>query len=82
MLAFDLETSGLNPREALITCAAVSDPDAGIERVFFFARLEGGLLVLLCLGEGLAAGFDLLVFFEFVVCFMHFCVEDFLGYRT
>ena len=45
MLAFDLETSGLNPREDLITCAAVSDPEAGIERVFFFARLEGGRLV-------------------------------------
>ena len=45
MLAFDLETSGLNPREALITCAAVCDPDAGIERVFFFARLENALLV-------------------------------------
>ena len=45
MLAFDLETSGLNPRECLITCAAVCDPDAGVERVFFFARLENSKLV-------------------------------------
>jgi hypothetical protein len=45
MLAFDLETSGLNPRECLITCAAACDPDAGIERVFFFARLENHRLV-------------------------------------
>jgi hypothetical protein len=45
MLAFDLETSGLNPRECLITCAAVCDPDAGVERVFFFARLEDSKLV-------------------------------------
>ena len=42
MLAFDLETSGLDPRRHLITCAAVSDPEAGLERVFFFARLEAG----------------------------------------
>lgn len=45
MLAFDLETTGLNPRQCLITCAAACDPDAGIERVFFFARLENGELV-------------------------------------
>jgi hypothetical protein len=45
MLAFDLETTGLNPREALITCAAVSDPGAGLERVFFFARLKDDRLV-------------------------------------
>jgi hypothetical protein len=45
MLAFDLETSGLNPREALITCAAVCDPEAGVERVFFFARLDNTKLV-------------------------------------
>ena len=45
MLAFDLETTGLNPRGALITCAAVSDPEAGLERVFSFARLENGRLV-------------------------------------
>jgi hypothetical protein len=45
MLAFDLETSGLNPCVDLITCAAAFDPDAGIERVFFFARLEGDTLV-------------------------------------
>jgi hypothetical protein len=49
MLAFDLETSGLEPRECLITCAAVCDPDAGLERVFFFARLgdDGRLVPLL-----------------------------------
>jgi hypothetical protein len=45
MLAFDLETSGLNPHESLVTCAAVCDPDAGLERVFFFARLENDRLV-------------------------------------
>ena len=38
MLAFDLETTGLNPETDLITCAAAYDPDAGIERVFFFSR--------------------------------------------
>lgn len=36
MLAFDLETTGLDPYQHRITCAAVYDPDAGIERVFFF----------------------------------------------
>ena len=41
MLTFDLETSGLNPRECLITCAAVHDPDAEIEQIFYFARLDG-----------------------------------------
>ena len=40
MLAFDLETSGMDPRTNLITCAAVHDPDAGIERIFYFARLD------------------------------------------
>jgi hypothetical protein len=40
MLAFDLETSGLDPATCLITCAAVHDPDAGVERVFYFARLD------------------------------------------
>ena len=38
MLAFDLETTGLDPATDQITCAAVCDPDAGIERVFFFLR--------------------------------------------
>ena len=41
MLSFDLETTGLDPRTDLITCAAAYDPDAGIERVFFFARCDG-----------------------------------------
>lgn len=36
MLAFDLETTGLDPAVDQITCAAAYDPDAGIERVFFF----------------------------------------------
>ena len=36
MLAFDLETTGLDPVKDLITCAAVFDPTAGIERVFMF----------------------------------------------
>lgn len=38
MLSFDLETTGLDPLTDRITCAAVCDPDAGIERVFFFHR--------------------------------------------
>ena len=42
MLAFDLETSGLDPRKHLITCAAACDPEAGLERVFIFARLDAG----------------------------------------
>jgi hypothetical protein len=41
MLSFDLETTGLDPRTDLITCAAAYDPDAGIERVFFFAQEDG-----------------------------------------
>jgi hypothetical protein len=46
MLAFDLETTGLDPRGDLITCAAVCDPERGTEGVFFFARLdESGRLV-------------------------------------
>ena len=38
MLAFDLETTGLNPETDLITCAAAYAPEAGVERVFFFSR--------------------------------------------
>lgn len=38
MLAFDLETTGLDPACHLITCAAAYDPDAGISRVFIFER--------------------------------------------
>ena len=46
MLAFDLETTGIDPTRDMITCAAVYDQAAGIERVFFFARLdERGKLV-------------------------------------
>jgi hypothetical protein len=40
MLTFDLETSGLDPRTCLITCAAVHDPDGEIEQIFYFARLD------------------------------------------
>lgn len=38
MLAFDLETTGLDPHKDTITCAAVYDPGAGLERVFFFVK--------------------------------------------
>jgi hypothetical protein len=65
MLAFDLETTGLDPRVAEITCAAVYDPQAGIEAVFLFplgddpeafmALLDGAER--LCSFNG--AGFDL-----------------------
>lgn len=41
MLSFDLETTGLDPRTDLITCAAAYDPDASIQRVFFFAQDDG-----------------------------------------
>lgn len=37
MLAFDLETTGLDPVSDRITCAAVYDPKRGIERAFLFA---------------------------------------------
>lgn len=40
MLAFDLETTGLDPRTCNVTCACAYDPDAGIDRLFFFARPE------------------------------------------
>ncbi len=40
MLAFDLETTGLDARGDLITCAAVYDPDNNTEGVFVFARLD------------------------------------------
>lgn len=36
MLAFDLETTSLNPLTGRVTCAAVCDPSKGLERVFFF----------------------------------------------
>lgn len=38
MLAFDLETTGLDMRRDSIICAGVYDPDAGVERVFFFTE--------------------------------------------
>lgn len=37
MLAFDLETTGVDPDACRITCAGVFDPAAGIERCFVFA---------------------------------------------
>jgi hypothetical protein len=40
MLTFDLETTGLDPATSLITCAAVHDPDAGVEQIFYFAQLD------------------------------------------
>lgn len=65
MLAFDLETTGLDASVDQITCAAVYDPQAGIERVFFFPlgddpEIFMGLLdgaERLCSFNG--AGFDL-----------------------
>lgn len=38
MLAFDLETTGLNPEKDFITCAAVYDPCSETKRVFFFTN--------------------------------------------
>jgi len=38
MLSFDIETTGLDPREHRITCAAVFDPDREIERCFVFEK--------------------------------------------
>lgn len=36
MLAFDLETTGLDPLTDSVTCAAAYDPEAGIDRAFLF----------------------------------------------
>jgi len=41
MLAFDIETMGLDARRHDITVAAVYDPAAGIKRVYNFARVKG-----------------------------------------
>ena len=38
MLAFDLETTGLDPSAHTITCACVYDPEAGIALAFRFER--------------------------------------------
>lgn len=38
MLAFDLETTGLDPRTDRITCASAYDPASGIARTFVLAR--------------------------------------------
>ena len=40
MLAFDIETTGLDPLKHRITCAAVYDPERGIERCFIFEKGE------------------------------------------
>ena len=39
MLAFDLETTGLDPSQHIITCAGVYDPDNRLERVFIFPKV-------------------------------------------
>ena len=36
MLAFDLETTGLDPEVDDVTCACAYDPDAGVDLTFFF----------------------------------------------
>ena len=36
MLSFDLETTGLDPISHDVTCACAYDPDAGVDRLFFF----------------------------------------------
>ena len=38
MLAFDIETEGLNPVVHHITCACAFDPEAGIKQTFIFSR--------------------------------------------
>jgi hypothetical protein len=65
MLAFDLETTGLDPVRDTITCAAVYDPEKGIEEIFFFVcedEREAFMCLLddadrLCAFNG--AGFDI-----------------------
>ena len=41
MLAFDLETTGLDPMVDSITCACAYDPDAGVNSTFFFRDVDG-----------------------------------------
>jgi len=38
MLAFDIETTGLNPIRHEVTCACVFDGESGLERSFLFMR--------------------------------------------
>lgn len=38
MLAFDLETTGLDPASDEVTCACAYDPENGVDIIFFFAR--------------------------------------------
>ena len=65
MLAFDLETTGLDPRTDKITCASAYDPDAGIDRAFLLCAGEdpAEFLALLDSADRLCAfrggGFDL-----------------------
>jgi len=41
MLAFDLETTGLDPEVDDVTCACAYDPDAGVDLTFFFQGGDG-----------------------------------------
>lgn len=41
MLAFDLETSGLDPEVDEVTCACAYDPDAGVDLTFYFRGADG-----------------------------------------
>ena len=42
MLAFDIETTGLDPTKHEITCICAYDPDQNIERAFLLGRGESG----------------------------------------
>jgi putative ATPase len=64
MLAFDLETSGLDPRRHLITCAAVSDPERGFGKKHLLVTPEAARhLVTMCDGDArkLLTSFELAV---------------------
>jgi hypothetical protein len=41
MLAFDLETTGLDPEVDDVTCACAYDPDEGVDLTFFFSGGPG-----------------------------------------
>ena len=51
MLAFDLETTGLDPLSDTVTCAAVFDPASGVERVFLFPLGDDPEEFMRCLDE-------------------------------
>ena len=42
MLAFDIETTGVCPRRGHVTCACAYDPEAGVERTFYFGAGQTG----------------------------------------